>query len=104
MRNDLHNLFPDTVMHEKADSYSLHGEPAYAAPVPLAARVIRRQRTVVAKSGEVAISTAQIWLRDAAEIGLDDRFTLPDGTTDANILAIDGTPDETGDVYVKVYL
>ena len=104
MRDELSNLFTDSVLHEPAIGCDLYGNPAYGPAVPRAARVIRRQRSVVGKSGGVAVSRAQVWFRDAVTIDLDDRFTLPDGTTNSAILAVDGSPDDSGEIYIKVYL
>jgi len=104
MRAELSNLFTDSVLHEPAIGYDLQGSPAYGPAVARVARVIRRQRSVVGKFGDVAVSRAQVWFRDAVTIDLDDRFTLPDGTTNAAILAVDGSPDDSGEIYTKVYL
>jgi len=104
MRDELSNLFTDSVLHEPATGYDLYGNPAYGPAVARVARVIRRQRSVVGKSGDVVVSRAQVWFRDAVTIDLGDRFTLPDGTTNAAILAVDGSPDDSGELYTKVYL
>jgi hypothetical protein len=104
MRDELSNLFTDSVLHEPTTGYDLYGTPTYGPAVARVVRVIRRQRSVVGKSGDVAVSRAQVWFRDAVTIDLDDRFTLPEGTVNSAILAVDGSPDDSGELYTKVYL
>lgn len=99
----LTDLLRDTIHHAPAIGFNGAGEPIHGDEVAHPARVARKQRTVIAKSGEVAVSKSQVWLAAPLTVGFGDRIRLPDGTTPP-ILAFDHLPDETGNLFTKVYL
>jgi hypothetical protein len=94
----------DTILHEPIIGHSGSGAAMFGPPVSYVARVARKQRTVIGKSGEIAVSRSQVWIAAPIVVNFGDRFRLPDGTVTTSILAIDGLPDDAGNVYTKVYL
>lgn len=70
------------VMHESFLGQTVKGDRQYSAPVSRPAIVQMKQKSVLTASGELTMSNAQIVILDpTVVITDDDRFTLPDGTT-----------------------
>lgn len=110
MLHALFDCFPDVVFHAAVVATSGNGSAAFGPETEYKARIARKQRTVVSKSGAIAVSRAQVWIGvPNVVVNLGDQLRLPDGvlpsgnTTHA-ILAVESFPDEDGTQYVKVYL
>jgi hypothetical protein len=108
------DFFSDTIYHAPAIGFTGSGSAIYGEETAYAARIVRKQQTVVGKSGEIAASQAQIWMAtppNAAppSINFGDRIRVPDGvlpngTMTSEIASIAQWSDGAGLVATKVYL
>jgi hypothetical protein len=98
------DLMRDTIHHTPAAGYTGSGMPIFVEGSEVAhrARVARKQRTVVSKSGSIAVSQSQVWIAGLVVLDFSDRIRLPDGSTPP-ILAFEHLPDDEGTAYTKVY-
>lgn len=108
------DFFSDTIYHAPAIAFSGSGSAVYGDEKPYAARIARKQRTVIGKTGAIAVSRAQVWIATPpggvpAPVKFGDCIRLPDGVlpsgnTTSEIIAIESLPDESGALFTKVYL
>lgn len=99
------SLMPFTVVYEAAGTRNEFGKvTTYAAPVSYRARVTYKHMRVASRAtGQDVIASVQIWIAGIiTALNVDDRITLPDGSTPL-ILSWDLATDETGNHHVKVY-
>src|ERR1700709_1268678 len=105
MFDELKSVFTDTVYLAPASGHDGVGKSnSFGAEKSYAARISRKQRTVMSKTAKLAISCAQIWFAPCADpivVNYGDKLRLPDGVlpngnTTTAILAIDSQPDEDG--------
>jgi len=99
---DWKDLFPHTVTVASVLSRDKYGGPTYGSGIDYSARVLYKNvRTTDARGVEV-LAKGVVWIQGTPSIGLDDKITLPDGTTPP-ILNVQMVPDERGTHHVKVY-
>lgn len=98
---DFLTWFNQTVTIESFIGVNAYAEPQYDLPVQYPAFVQHKTKLVRDRFGQEVVSTAQVYLDSAVEIGGQDRITLPDGSQPV-ILSIEALPDETGAVHHKV--
>ena len=103
LQNVLSDLLRDTIEHQPTTGFTGAGAPILGPAVAYPARVALKQRTVVDKTGKVAVSKSQVWFAASVAVALSDRIRLSDGSTPP-ILAIEHLPDDTGARFTKVYL
>ena len=100
------SLMPFTVSYEAAAVRDEFGKvTTYAAPVSYRARATyKHQRVASRATGQDVIASIQVWLNGVIPtINVDDRITLPDGTTPL-IVSWDMPTDEVGNHHTKLYL
>jgi hypothetical protein len=100
---DWYSLMPSSVTHEAVLTYDDYGKPAtFAAAVTYRARVAYKTRKVTSRvNGEDVISSGSIHVPVIAGLDVNDRITLPDGTTPI-ILNWDTVFDESGEHHMKI--
>lgn len=99
------DLMPFTVTYEAVATRDEYGKVlTYADSVDYRARVTYKHMRVASRAaGQDVISSIQAWLNGViSTINVDDRFTLPDGTTPL-IVSWDLATDEVGNHHCKVY-
>jgi hypothetical protein len=94
-----------SVSHEAVSSRDLRGKPTYAAAVSRPAIVEKKQRLVRDTTGREVMCSHVISFLQPVSLSVEDRLTLPDGTT-GPILSIEGLVDAGTNArfYVIVYL
>lgn len=100
------DLMPATVVYEAAATRNEFGKVVtYAAPVDYRARVTyKHQRVPSRATGQDVIASIQVWLNGViSTINVDDRITLPDGTTPL-IISWDMPTDEIGNHHCKLWM
>jgi hypothetical protein len=104
MLSELKPLMRDTIRHTPAKVFKGSGAASFndADETAYQARVVRKQRTVLSKSGTIAIAQNQVWIAGNVAIDFSDRIELPDGSMPP-ILAFEHVPDDTGETFTKVY-
>ncbi len=104
--SDWLDLMPSTVTHEAVATRDEYGKPAtYATAASYRARVSSSHKRINSRvTGQDVTASVQVWLNGIiSSINVDDRITLPNGTT-PQILSWDVPSDETGEHHMKVYL
>ena len=104
--SDWLDLMPATVTYEAVLTRDEYGKPAtYDTAVDYRARVTyKHQRVPSRATGQDVIASIQVWLNGAiSTVKVDDRVTLPDGTTPL-IVSWDLVSDETGNHHTKLYM
>jgi streptogramin lyase len=110
------DCMPSTVTLEAFSDRDDYGKPSYAAAVSYKARVIYQSKMIVGQgSGEAAnletTANGVVWFGPPTanpsstvppDVTVEDRITLPDGST-PNIMRVDQFQDEEGDHHTKVY-
>lgn len=100
---DWADLMTDSVTVEKFVSRDTHGVATFAPnPKVYAARVNYANHYVRDASGELVVATGYAIMACTDPISPKDRFTLTDGTTRPNILAVNAETDEAGPLYTRV--
>lgn len=102
MLSDLSDLFGATIEHAPAVGFDAFGDPAHGDPAPYRARVLYRARLVRDAKGVQTVSRGEVWIAAPLSVGLQDRITLPDGTT-PKILAAELLTDEAGPSHAHIY-
>ena len=102
MLSDLSDLFGATIDHAPATGFDAYGDPAHSTPTPYRARVLYRARLVRDRNGQQTVSRGEVWIASPLHVGLQDKITLPDGTT-PNILAAELLTDEAGPSHTHLY-
>lgn len=103
--SDFLDLMPFTVTYEAAATRDAYGKVStYAAAISYRARVTYTHKRVVSRAtGQDVVSSTQAWLAGViAMLNVDDRITLPDGTTPL-IISWDLSTDEKGNHHTKVF-
>ena len=86
-----------------ASSWDGNGNPVLGAASSNAAIVQFKTRAVIGRNGVLAASACQVMLSGSASVTIDDRITLPDGTS-SPILSVEKIYDFDGNpAYVQVY-
>jgi len=103
---ELLTLMTDTVTWSTASTLSQYGVPTWAGTGhSMAARIVTRHDEIRDADGQVRAARATVWC--ASTNGstfiptVDDRITLPDGTTPP-ILTVETYPDEIGTHHHKI--
>lgn len=102
MLADLSDLFGATIEHAPATGFNAYSDPVYGTPTPYRARVLYRARLVRDRNGQQSISRGEVWIAAPLHVGLQDRITLPDGTT-PNLIAAELLSDEAGPSHAHIY-
>lgn len=103
--NDWLNLAPATVVYRAATVWDEFGKvTTYAAPINYRARVTYSHKRVVSRAtGQDVVSSVQVWVIGVIPtINVDDKFTLPDGTTPL-LISWDMPQDEIGNHHCKLF-
>jgi len=103
--SDWLDLAPATVQYEAAVTRNEFGKvTTYAAAVAYRARVTYTHKRVTSRAtGQDVISSIQVWIIGIiTTLNVDDRITLPDGTTPL-MVSWDLVTDEHGNHSVKCY-
>lgn len=98
-------LAPATVVYRAASVWNEYGKViTYAAPVNYRARVTYSHKRVTSRAtGQDVVSSIQVWVIGViSTINVDDKFTLPDGTTPL-LISWDMPQDEVGNHHVKCF-
>lgn len=97
-------MMPSTVQIAGRSAHSNYGEPTYGSNTSYRARIVDKPRFVrVDDSHTLAIQT-EVWLASTGgTITVDDRITLPDGTTPP-IAQVRRYGDSQGPHHVKLLL
>lgn len=99
---DFLDLMPLTVTVAPFVSRDSYGVATYGTARPYRARVNYKQHYIRKSEGEMVPARGMVWLATSDAISVNDRVTLPDGTTPL-ILESNGETDETGDtLYVRL--
>lgn len=98
------SMMPSTVQIAGRSSHSNYGEPTFGSNTSYRARVVNKPRFVrIDDSHTLAIKT-EVWLASTGgTITVDDRITLPDGTTPP-IAMVEQFGDAQGHHHVKLLL
>ncbi len=102
--SDWSDVMPDTITHEAVLTRDEYGKPAtFDTIVSYQARVTGANKRVPSRTpgGQDAIASVAVWSAKISGLKLDDRITLPDGTTPP-ILSYDHVGDEKGDHHTKI--
>lgn len=102
MLADLSELFGATIEHAPAAGFNGYGEATHGTPAPYQARVLYRARLVRDAKGVQTVSRGEVWIAAPLHVGLQDRITLPDGST-PQILAAELLTDEAGPSHAHVF-
>ena len=100
------DLMPATVTYEAVATRNEYGKVlTYADSVDYRARVTyKHQRVASRATGQDVIASIQVWLNGVIPtINVDDRVTLPDGTTPL-IVSWEMPTDEVGNHHTKLFL
>ena len=103
--SDWLDLMPFTITYEAVATRDEYGKViTYATAVSYRARVTYKHMRVASRAtGQDVIASIQVWLNGViSTINVDDRVTLPDGTTPL-IVSWDLVSDETGNHHVKIF-
>ncbi len=104
--NEFLDLMTDTVTHAPMTGRDAYGKPSWGAAVSYACRVSYKHQKVssarAGSQGEDVISTSQVIIPNELLITMDDKFTLPNGTTPL-IQMWEIASDEKGPVYTRVF-
>lgn len=102
---DFLDLAPATIQYEAALLRNEFGKVAtYSAAVDYRARVTYSHKRVTSRAtGQDVVSSVQVWIIGIITgLNVDDRITLPDGTTPL-IVSWDMPQDEVGNHHCKVF-
>ncbi len=102
--SDWYDMMPDTITHEHVLTRDIYGKPlTYATAKTYRARVNGISRRVPSRTpgGQDVLSTISVWTPKISSLALDDRITLPDGSTPL-MLSFDHVSDEAGDHHTKM--
>jgi hypothetical protein len=92
-----------SVSHEVVLSIDGSGNRTFSPAVVRRAVVVKKQKLVKTTTGEMAMAQAYVTFLNPTIIGLQDRITLPDGTT-GPILNTEGFVSSVNPILTEVYL
>ena len=72
--------FRDNVSVKVVTNHNAYGDPVYADPVTVRARVTYRKQNMVSAKGEEFKSSIRVLMPDVANFTADAEIVLPDGT------------------------
>lgn len=99
-------LMPSTVKVSTRSGFNSYGEPTFAATTTnYRARIVEKREFVRTASGETIEQVHLMWVRStgATSITVDDRITLPDGTT-PQVLSVELFTDEDVEHHRRIRL
>lgn len=96
-------LMPHTVTISTRASHNNYGEPSYGSGTSYRARVLNAPAFKRGAGGETVEIQTTVWVASTGTISVDDRITLPDGTTPPIVL-VERVPDEDGTHHHKLGL
>lgn len=100
---DWADLTASSVTHAAAVSQGRYGSYEYGAGTSYAARISTRPRRLRRGDGQEVQLSAVVWLESSVNVKVEDRLTMPDGTTPP-IVAVERVFDEVGAHHTKLYL
>jgi hypothetical protein len=108
--SDWADLCPQTIVWESNAGRDKFSKPTYVQAGTFQGRrsfKLTRMKAVergTKGQGPEQISESQIWILDDPAITYEDRVYVQGDTDFPPILSVQRIPDETGDIFVKVYL
>lgn len=93
--SDFLDCMPSTITREAFASHDKYGERTFAAGTTHPCRVQERTERVTIPSGEEVLARGRVYLGEIVGFAVEDKITLPDGTT-PEILAVHNVNDEEG--------
>ena len=81
-----------------------YAKPIYGPLLAYQCRISRRTQMVRGDTGELKVSSAQVWFATQLDINPDDKIVLGEDADPTPILRIDRSPGEYGDYLQKIYL
>jgi hypothetical protein len=72
--------FRDDVTVKVVTNHDAYGDPVYADPVTVPARVTYRKAHMVTPRGDEFVSSIRVYMPDVASFTADAQIVLPDGT------------------------
>lgn len=97
--HDFDGMLAQTVVITTRSGHNAYGEPSWAAAgSTFRARIVAKPGFARSAQGEVVAVKSVIWVASTGTITVDDRVTLPDGTTPP-VVAVESYPDEDGASY-----
>lgn len=100
---DWSDMMPHQITLAAVSSRDQYGKPTYGTAATYSARVNYKQTRIVNRTnGQDAIATGIVWISGTPTITIDDRITLPDGSTPV-ILNWETLADEDGAHHTKVF-
>lgn len=90
-----------TVQVEPFVSRDAYGKATFGAAVSYRARVNFKTHFVRNNDAEQVVARGTAWLATSANITVNDRITLPDGSHPL-LLDVNGENDEAGPLYVRL--
>jgi hypothetical protein len=102
---ELLELMPHVVTYERNTGVDEFGQPTYASPVLVRARVEGRMRRTMGADGIERVSSITIYLSTSPGISPADRITLPEGFNprQPTIIGIERQSDQHGPYYEAIY-
>lgn len=98
------SLLTQTITVEPFASRNTYGKPVYGASVSYQALWMKKLRQIRDNAGKIIVSRSTVVLDVNPTIGMEDRVTLPDGTTPP-IVGIEQCVSDYGDPWVtRIYL
>jgi hypothetical protein len=102
--SDWLDLMPHTVTYAAKSGEDAYGKPTHGTGTDYTARVTYTHKRVATPDGMEVVASVQVWLNGTlSSISVDDKITLPDGTT-PKIVSWDTATDEDGSHHTKLYL
>ena len=99
-------LMQQTISVAKFKRLDQYGDAVYDLdnPQSVQCRVSYRPQMIRDGDGREVVSSAQVWTSGNTGITVQDKVTLPDGSSPI-LLRVDSPPDETGQIYhQKLYV
>lgn len=92
-----------TIRVSTRSGHTNYGAPIFAATASTyRARIVDKPGFVRSNAGEDVAFRTVAWLASTAPLTIDDRFTLPDGTSPPAV-ALERFPDQNGAYHVKLF-
>ena len=97
-------MMPSTVTISGRTAHSNHGVPTYSTGTSYRARVVNKPKFIRQDANHTIAIQTEVWLASTGgTITVDDRITLPDGSTPP-ILQVERFGDSQGEHHVKLML
>ncbi len=97
-------LMPDgiTVAPLSGLSTDGYGTEVFGTGTTYQARIVRKQHPVRTLEGIEDTATTMVWINSTTTFPPTSQFALTDGTTPANLMAIEAYPDQDGLHHVRL--